>query len=442
DETPEQARASEAELSRPDREELQTALKWFGFYAGGIDGAFGRGTRASMADWQVANGYEATGILTTFQRTTLVANYRADLATFGFAEVVESQAGITVTLPLGLVTFDHYEPPFVHFSPKDGSDLRVVLISQPGDQAALFGLYDILQTLEIMPAEGERNRGERSFTINGADATVASTAYAEISRGLIKGYIVTWNPAQDSGIDRILPVIQDSFRAVGDTALDPGMVVMDAGTRAGLLSGLEVRRPLFSRSGFFVTEDGVVVTTTAAVAQCGRITIERDVEMTVAATDAASGVAILRPKSALAAPAVAGLQLTPDRIGAEVAVAGYSYEDRLSAPVLTFGGLEALEGLNGESGIKRLAITALAGDAGGPVLDGTGAVLGLLQPAPDAATRQLPPDVAYATAADVIATLLGANGVAVTAATPAGALPPEDLSRRALAMTVLVSCWE
>ncbi|MCU0802814.1 MAG: SPOR domain-containing protein, partial [Rhodobacteraceae bacterium] len=33
DETPEQARASEAELSRPDREELQTALKWFGFYA-------------------------------------------------------------------------------------------------------------------------------------------------------------------------------------------------------------------------------------------------------------------------------------------------------------------------------------------------------------------------------------------------------------------------
>ncbi len=442
DESPDQARDNEALLDRTDREALQTALQWFGFYDSTIDGAFGRGTRASMAAWQEANGLEPTGVLTTLQRAALVGNYQADLAEFGFATVNEAEAGIEVTLPLGLIRFDHYEPPFVHFAPKDGSDLRVVLISQPGDQAALFGLYDILQTLEIMPAGGERSRGERSFTMEGANAAVQSVAYAEISRGLIKGYIVTWNPARADGMDRILPAIQNSFRAVGDTALDPGMVVMDAGTRAGLLSGLEVRKPAFSRSGFFVTGDGVVVTTTQAVAQCGRITIERDVDMTVAATDAASGVAILRPVTALSAPAVASLQLTPDRIGAEVAVAGYSYEDRLSAPVLTFGGLEAMEGLNGEAGVKRLAINALPGDAGGPVLDGTGAVLGMLQPAPSDAGRQLPADVAYATAASVIAAQLTAAGVVIVPSTPSGALPPEDLSRRALAMTVLVSCWD
>lgn len=442
DETPDQARASEAALERPDRELLQTALQWFGFYDSTIDGAFGRGTRASMAAWQQANALEPTGILTTLQRATLVGNYQADLAQYGFETITEAEAGIEVTLPLGLVAFDHYEPPFVHFAPINGSDLRIVLISQPGDQAALYGLYDILQTLEIMPQGGERSRGERSFTMTGANATVASMAYAEISRGLIKGYILTWNPARADGMDRILPAVQNSFRAVGDTALDPGMVVMEAGTRAGLLSGLEVRKPLFSRSGFFVTADGVVVTTVEAVANCGRVTIERDVDMTVASTDATSGVAILRPVTALAAPVTANLQLTPDRVGSEIAVAGYSYEDRLSAPVLTFGGLEALEGLNGEAGVKRLAINVLAGDAGGPVLDGTGAVLGMLQPAPQDAARQLPPDVAYATASAVLAAQLTAAGVVTTPATPSGALPPEDLSRRALAMTVLVSCWE
>lgn len=442
DETPSEARASEALLERTDREALQTALQWFGFYDSTIDGAFGRGTRASMAAWQEANGLEPTGILTTLQRATLVGNYQTDLAAYGFEAVTEAAAGIEVTLPLGLVAFDHYEPPFVHFTPTGGSDLRVVLISQPGDQAALYGLYDILQTLEIMPAGGERSRDERSFTVTGANESVQSVAYGEISRGMIKGYIVTWNPAKADGMDRILPAIQNSFRAVGDTALDPGMVVMDAATRAGLLSGLEVRKPAFSRSGFFVSADGAVVTTATAVAQCGRITIERDIDMTLVATDAASGMAILRPTVALAPTAVATLQLTPDRIGAEIAVAGYSYEDRLSAPVLTFGGLEALEGLDGETGIKRLAINVLAGDAGGPVLDGTGAVLGMLQPAPDTGARQLPPDVAYAIAADVIAAQLTAAGVTPASAPPSGALPPEDLSRRALAMTVLVSCWE
>ena len=41
----------------------------------------------------------------------------------------------------------------------DGSGVRVLLISQSGDQGTLFGLYDIMQTLEIVPMEGPRDRG-------------------------------------------------------------------------------------------------------------------------------------------------------------------------------------------------------------------------------------------------------------------------------------------
>jgi peptidoglycan hydrolase-like protein with peptidoglycan-binding domain len=441
DETPQQARAAESLLERPDREALQTGLQWFGFYSGAIDGAFGPGTRNAMAGWQAANGLEPTGILTTFQRDTLLANYAADQAEFGFQTITEAESGIEVSLPMALLTFDHYEPPFVHFVPKPGSDLRVVLISQPGDQAALNGLYDILQTLEIMPETGERALGETSFSITGANATIASYAYAERRQGLVKGYMITWNPAKPAGIDRILPVLQNTFRAVGDRVLDPGLVVMDAGTRSGLLAGLEVRRPAFSRSGFFVAADGTVLTTAAAVAQCARVTIERDVDMTVAFADAATGLAVLRPVTPLSPPAVASLQGAADRIGAEIAVAGYSYEDQLSAPVMTFGGLEASGGLNGETGIKRLALNALPGDAGGPVLDATGAVVGMLQPAPDADARQLPPDVAYATDAATIAATLATLGITIAPSTAIGALPPEDLTKAGVQMTVLVSCW-
>lgn len=55
EETPAEARRSEAALSAEERMALQTAMQWFGFYDGAIDGAFGRGTRTSMAAWQGAN---------------------------------------------------------------------------------------------------------------------------------------------------------------------------------------------------------------------------------------------------------------------------------------------------------------------------------------------------------------------------------------------------
>ena len=443
DETPDEARASEELLTQGERELIQIALKWFGFYDSTIDGAFGRGTRASMTAWQDANGFEPTGILTTLQRGTLVANYQSELAALGLETVTEPEAGVEVTLPTALVAFDHYEPPFVHFTAKDGSDdLRITLISLPGDQAALYGLYDTLQTLTIMPTTGPRERGERSFTLRGESGSVISQAYAELSRGLVKGWIVTWNPAADLPIDRILPAVEASFRPVGDRALDPGIVPMDEATKSGLLAGLEVRTPRLTASGFFVDGDGRVLTHAAAVAQCARVTLDTTTEARVDFTDPATGIALLTPVSPVAPPATAEFQLAPDRIGAEIAVAGYSYGEALPAPVLTFGTLSADEGLQGEQGLKRLTLTALPGDAGGPVVDNTGAVLGLLLPASDDPARILPDGVSFTATGPAIAQALAAKGVTLTQAARQGALPPEDLARQTAQMTVLVSCWD
>jgi S1-C subfamily serine protease len=441
DETPQQARASERDLTQSDRELLQTALNWFGFYDAAIDGAFGPGTRNSMAEWQGANGFEPTGVLTTMQRATLTANYQADQQEFGFQSLTEAEAGIEITMPLSLVKFDHYEPPFVHFTSLSGSKTSVILISQPGDQASLSGLYDVLQTLELMPLTGERTIDEDSFTIAGENAQISSHAYAQVNRGLVKGFILVWDRADGDRMDRVLSALQSSFRPVGDRALDPGLAPMAATARQGLLSGLEVRTPKFSRTGFFIDTAGTVLTTAEAVAQCGRITLDREVEATVTLTDAATGLAVLRPSVPLSPPATAEFQTAPDRLGAEIAVSGYSYEDQLPAPVLTYGTLAATEGLAGEPGLKRLSLPALPGDAGGPVLDATGAVLGMLLPATTGA-KVLPEGVAFAATGSAIAARLGQGGITLAQVDRKGSLSPADLSALASGMTVLVSCWE
>ena len=444
DETPAEARASEAQLSRAEREELQSALKWFGFYTAAIDGAFGPGTRASMAAWQAANGYEETGVMTTGQRAQMLEELARIEAELGLETVTENESGIELSLPMAMVEFDAYAPPFVQYRERNNSGLRVVLISKPGDRAALIGLYDVLQTLRDVPPEGERLLGERSFSISARNDTTASYSFAELSQGLVKGYMVIWNPADPAIEDRasrVISAIGASFRPIGGRALDPGLIALDDGVRRGMLAGMEVRKPAISRSGFFVSATGDVLTTTEALQSCSRITIDRDTDAVIAAVDEAAGLALLRPVRPLAPRHYAGFAEGPGRIGQEIAVAGYSYEAALPAPTLTFGALEDVRGLAGEEGLSRLSIATMPGDAGGPVIDTAGAVLGMLRPDGAPEGRVLPEGVAFVTNAGQIATVLG-DRLTPRPAERNGALSPEDLTEVATSMTVLVSCWK
>lgn len=442
EETLQQARAGEAALTGEDRQLLQTALQWEGFYTAAIDGAFGPGTRASMAAWQAAAGHEQTGVLTTRQRAELLDGYRADLAALGLETVTDAEAGIEVTMPTALVDFSRYEPPFVHYGEKAGSGVQVILISQQGDASTLAGLYDLLQTLEAIPLEGPRALGRDGFTIEGTSPSVQSYTQADLRGGLIKGFILTWTPKNAERMPRVVEAMKASFRGVGDRALDASLGVPSTQSSTALMAGLEVRRPVLARTGFYLDGTGTVVTTAEVVGSCSRITLDGGIEATVAFVDQATGVAVLTPAQRLAPPATAEFRSAPLRAGSEVAVAGFAYADVLDAPVMTFGTLAETQGLNGEADLARLALAALPGDAGGPVVDASGAVTGMLLPRVQTGERVLPGDVSFALNGEALATLLAANGFAPTPSTQSGAMAAEDLTDHSLKMTVLVSCWE
>ncbi|MDG1127903.1 MAG: serine protease [Paracoccaceae bacterium] len=439
DESPNEARASEGQLSAAEREALQVALKWAGFYDGAIDGAFGRGTRASMSVWQAANNFQPTGVLTTLQRQTLLGQYNAVLAGLDLQTVRDETAGIEMVLPLGAVSFDRIEPPFVHYEASGDIDARILLISQEGDRATMFGLYDIMQTLRIVPTEGPRERREDGFVLIGQGGDFVSHTEVTLRNGRIKGFTLVWPAGDEDRRLRLLGEMQKSFTRI-DGVLD---VIADApgAQRIDLVAGLEIRKPRLTRSGFYVDGQGTVVTATDAVAGCGRITLDNDTEASVLGQDDALGIAVLRPDLPLAPMATAAFQTVTPRLQSEVSVAGFSYGGILSAPTLTFGRLADVQGLNGEENLKRLEMESLPGDVGGPVLDASGAVVGMLS-APVVAGRQLPPSVSFSVDASAIRSLLDSLGVASSLSDATSALHPVDLTRQASAMTVLVGCWD
>ncbi|WP_375551960.1 serine protease [Rhodophyticola porphyridii] len=439
EETAAEARQSERALDRPAREALQIALQWFGFYRAGIDGAFGPGTRRAMSDWQAAEGLEPTGVLTTRQRAQLLDAYAGELASLGMAPVRDTRAGIEINLPMAMVRFDRYEYPFAHYSSVNGSGVQVLLISQRGDRATLHGLYEIMQTLEIVPLDGERTRGNDSFLLTGQSASLRSHTVARLQDGQVKGFTLIWPPERDEQMARVLPMMEQSLTFL-DGALDPGATDPDSEQGIDLIAGLEVRRPDISRSGFYVDAQGTVLTTSEVVGQCTRLLIDDVHEAELAYRDDDLGLAILSPQSRLAPISYAAFAAAPARLRSDIAVAGFPFDGALSTASLTFGTLADLTGLNGEQTIQRLDIAAQDSEAGGPVLDSTGAVLGMMLSG-DGTGRALPDDVSFALRADQLNIVLAEAGITPAIAPGGQALGREALARLGANMTVLVSCW-
>ena len=435
-ETPQQARRSERALDRVAREDIQRALSWVGVYTAGIDGDFGPGTRRAMSDWQASQGFGVTGVLTTDQRAQLLDGFRVDMDALGMEVVTDSVAGVSINLPARKVAFSEVSAPFSKYAGPDGTE--VLLISQTGDRARLRSLYDVLQTLDVMPLEGPRNLARNSFTIEGRNAERASIAYAALSDGEIKGFVLVWPLTQSGSPTPVANAMRASLQSIGGVVIPE---VSGADQSLDLLAGLSVRRPTRARSGFFVDGSGRVATSFDAVDQCARVTLGDDLEAQVALARADVGLAVLEPSSPQAPAAFATFRDGTGRLGSEVAVAGFSFGGRLGAPTLTFGTFADVRGLNGEEVLDRLTLEPQDSDTGGPVLARDGRVLGLLQPSPSAEGRVLPEDVRFSTDASALLAALNEAGLSPVSEGAGPDIPAEDLAGLAYDITVLVNCW-
>jgi len=431
---------AESRWSRDLKKQYQTYLQWTGDYEAKIDGAYGRGTRAAIRSFQEREGYEPTGWLTTGQTMILAQRYRDMRARLGIELLTSEEAGLEMPYPARLVTRDRVEPPFIYYESQTDLPVRMVLISQEGGPEMMDSLYEIMETFDYVPAEGYRARQRNWFVLSGHDKNIVSYSYVRTDNGKVKGFSLIWPTAQDKVMRRFVQEMFEQFTVLDDFVLDDAVGYGDDPDEPTDLSkGLDIETPDYSATGFFVNDQGYLITNTANIVGCKRLTVADGVKVELVARNPGQEIALLKPVKGFSPAGFALFSDETPRDGNEVTVAGFSFPEVMEVATLNFGTIaEDPEALANEREL-RLSAFIEPGDYGGPVLDDRGAVIGMQLQKRD--LEDQPEYVNFALRAALLRDMLDRHSVAYSLTNAFDSADAVDIAFMAGDFTAKVSCW-
>lgn len=204
-----------------------------------------------------------------------------------------------------------------------------------------------------------------------------------------------------------------------------------------------------SGTGFIITDQGHVLTNQHVVAECGEIRTRINastVSVETIATDPQNDLALLRlpdPADTIATfRAGAGI-----RPGEEVVIIGYPLGGLLTEHAsITTGVVSTLAGPGNDYRYMQMTAPVQKGNSGGPTLDASGHVVGIVTGKLDAIlvaniTGDIPQNVNFALKASVAQIFLDANGIAYVTEPSTTAVSPADAGALASRYTICIECW-
>lgn len=234
---------------------------------------------------------------------------------------------------------------------------------------------------------------------------------------------------------KLVAALDDALRARRDAA-PPG-----GGGQAG------GARPSAIGTGFVVSAAGHVLTNNHVVAGCRELRSGDQQVATVVATDAEHDLAVL--KLSAAAGAVASFRDHNDaQPGEEIVVLGYPLYGLLgSDAIVTTGTISALSGLRGNRNLIQISAPVNPGNSGGPVLDASGHIVGVVVSKLDAVgvakvTGDIPENVNFAVNEATARAFLDAHGIQYRTAATAERLAAPEVASRSRGFTLVLECFK
>jgi serine protease Do len=201
-----------------------------------------------------------------------------------------------------------------------------------------------------------------------------------------------------------------------------------------------------SGTAFFVSKEGKALTNAHVVEGCRQISVNTEGQSSAAkilAMDERNDLALLATDLHPTQTANWRLQV---RQGEDIVVYGFPLTGVLaSGGNVATGNVTALAGLADDSRFLQISAHVQPGNSGGPLLDRTGTLVGVVVAKLNAleiasATGDIPQNVNFAIKASVATSFLDAQRVAHVESAGAGALSTPDIAQRGKSFTVQVVC--
>ncbi|MGH6796724.1 MAG: trypsin-like peptidase domain-containing protein [Methylocella sp.] len=200
-------------------------------------------------------------------------------------------------------------------------------------------------------------------------------------------------------------------------------------------------------TGFFVSPEGHIITNAHVVEGCDAPQVASGLSPTVSARvltrDLANDLALL--KSERRSNALASLRAGV-RVGEDIEAFGYPLFGLLTTGGnFTVGNVSAIAGLGDDTRYLQISAPIQPGNSGGPVLDQSGNVVGMVVSKLDVvkvfkATDDVAQNVNFAIKATILSNFLDASGVTYVTGTVGQPLQRADLAEHAKSIAVLIRC--
>jgi S1-C subfamily serine protease len=412
----------------------------------------------SIKKFQEENGFPPTGILDGPQVTRLIAVATPLLNLWGFRKATHPYRKQTIWIPFGLglvATRNEYGLHYQDQNPRVQIDFTTVpnldlatnfaaLTSKISSEGVIIH-YKVLKDGWFVIS---------TTTPEGIDHYLR---YHQDGRN-VTGFSLSWNNAVgDVHGERIAVLMSASLwsNMTGAPLIEPPAfnVPPKPAPSQEVVAKPEPTKPAprerFSAgTGFFVAQDGAFVTNAHVVEGCSDIKVKSDdgsvTEGHVMATDTANDLALL--KLSKTPSKIAALRIGV-RLGEGVEAFGFPHSGLLSSSGnFTLGNVTALNGIGDDSRFLQISAPVQAGNSGGPLLDQSGNLIGVVTSKLNALKvalndGDLPQNVNFAVKTAILAAFLDSNRVQVQMGSVAAKpMEPADIADQARAISGFVVC--
>jgi S1-C subfamily serine protease len=202
-------------------------------------------------------------------------------------------------------------------------------------------------------------------------------------------------------------------------------------------------------AGIVASRDGAIVTNHHVVDGCSAIVVvDSDKKRALAeriASDPKNDLALIRAGRSFA-EAATFRKGVPLQAGESVTVVGYPLASILGSEAsVAFGYVSAASGLRGDASTFQISAPIHKGNSGGPILDQSGQVTGIVSAKLDALavqkrTGDLPQNISFGIKAEVAQLFLDAHNVSFQSGAEKRKLENTEVAALGRAITVLVAC--